>query len=387
MKKENSKDNKEKKGKKNFKIIILIILIIISISCIVFYINANKNLKEQIKNPEIKYETYESIIEYGSNIYFDPEVYFECENCEGIEYETDIEIIENEVIEVGKYYIKFFQKNLETTVIIFIEDTTKPVIDLLSDISVNFDEGDDIEVDFYEFIEVIELSGYEIIIDDSDIDLTKSGEYDITYTVIDDYNNEVSQTIKFKLEINPKITTSTSTSSGSSSGGSSSSGSSSNSGSSSSGSSNSESSSSSSGSSSSGTTTEPAEPAAPAYTSADTAAEADMLKLINEQRAAVGKSALVYDATLYSGAYIRAMELIELFSHTRPDGSMYYTAGTGISGENVYKGYSTSASSAMSAFMNSSGHAANIVSDSYTRVAVKRVYYNNNSYWVQLFGR
>ncbi|MBR1731372.1 MAG: hypothetical protein IJ725_02925, partial [Ruminococcus sp.] len=51
-----------------------------------------------------------------------------------------------------------------------------------------------------------------------------------------------------------------------------------------------------------------------------------VLKLVNQQRAANGLSALVMDRELVDGAMIRAAECKVSFSHTRPNGTSCFTA-------------------------------------------------------------
>lgn len=190
---------------------------------------------------------------------------------------------------------------------------------------------------------------------------------------------------------------SSNSSSGSSNSSSGSSNSSSGSSNSSSGSSNSSSGSSNSSSGSSNTTTttpdpepepepEVVVPSAELYTSADTSAEADMLRLLNEERVKVGLHELTYSSSLYSGAYIRGYEIAEVFSHTRPNGSGWNTVSDDAWGENICMNYAGTASYAVNQFMNSPGHKANMLGEGFTKVAFKRCQYNGAYYWVQLFG-
>ena len=79
-----------------------------------------------------------------------------------------------------------------------------------------------------------------------------------------------------------------------------------------------------------------------------------------------------------------------MFSHTRPDGRSCFTALTdlGISyggaGENIAYGQS-SPEEVMTAWMNSSGHRANILNSSFTKLGVGVYKSGNTIYWVQLF--
>lgn len=112
--------------------------------------------------------------------------------------------------------------------------------------------------------------------------------------------------------------------------------------------------------------------------------------LVNEQRKANGLSALAYRDDVQKAADIRAKEIITNFSHTRPNGTSCFTAlkETGVSyrsaGENIAYGQ-RSPQAVMTAWMNSSGHRANILSSNFTGMAVGHVNYGGVNYWVQLF--
>lgn len=116
----------------------------------------------------------------------------------------------------------------------------------------------------------------------------------------------------------------------------------------------------------------------------------EIVELVNKERAKAGVSPLTSDPTLNSIAQMRAEELIQLFSHTRPNGSDCYSALTeaGVScstaGENIAMN-SYSASSVMDAWMNSSGHKANILSSSYKKIGVGAYRYGGYTYFVQFF--
>ncbi|MGN0496595.1 MAG: CAP domain-containing protein [Lachnospiraceae bacterium] len=114
----------------------------------------------------------------------------------------------------------------------------------------------------------------------------------------------------------------------------------------------------------------------------------DVLKLVNQQRANNGLSPLKMDIDLYKAAMVRAKEISTYFSHTRPDGTMCYTACSKIYGENIAAGY-PSASSVMAGWMESEGHRANILTSGYTSIGIA-CYFDPNSYygyhWVQVFG-
>jgi len=116
-----------------------------------------------------------------------------------------------------------------------------------------------------------------------------------------------------------------------------------------------------------------------------------VLKLVNQQRAANGLSALTMDSALVDGAMLRAAECKVSFSHTRPNGTSCFTAlaEAGINyrgaGENIAYGQ-RSPEEVMNGWMNSSGHRANILNANFTTIGVG--YYqaaNGVKYWSQMF--
>ena len=115
-----------------------------------------------------------------------------------------------------------------------------------------------------------------------------------------------------------------------------------------------------------------------------------VIDLVNQEREKKGLSPLEMNETLMGGCEIRAEELVEKFSHTRPDGSSCYTVvqseyGSSYIGENIAEGY-TSPEHVMNGWMNSSGHRANILKKEYEEIGVGCYVYNGRKYWVQLFG-
>ena len=124
-------------------------------------------------------------------------------------------------------------------------------------------------------------------------------------------------------------------------------------------------------------------------TGTSSAAQA-VLAEVNAARAQNGLSALTLDANMNRAAAVRAAELAQSFSHTRPNGSRGLTAlnEAGVSyrtaGENIASGQQT-AQAVVSAWMNSSGHRANILSSSFGRMGVGQATIGGRTYWVQLF--
>ena len=101
--------------------------------------------------------------------------------------------------------------------------------------------------------------------------------------------------------------------------------------------------------------------------------EDKILAQTNAYRAEYGMSPLEADAVLTSDAEIRATEAQASFSHTRPDGQPFYTAGSGTAyGENLSKNF-IDADEMMDAWMASPSHRDNILGD-YTHMGVGVVY-------------
>ena len=109
--------------------------------------------------------------------------------------------------------------------------------------------------------------------------------------------------------------------------------------------------------------------------------------LVNSERAANGLPALVWDNNLESTSSVRAQECSVSFSHTRPNGSAWYTVNSKImGGENLAYGY-YDASSAVNAWMDSPTHRENILWPEFTKIAIS-VYAADDGtyYWAQEFG-
>ena len=117
----------------------------------------------------------------------------------------------------------------------------------------------------------------------------------------------------------------------------------------------------------------------------------EVVELVNAERAKEGLSPLSIDTNVQAAAMVRAKECEERFSHTRPDGTSFATAlkeqnvSYKRAGENIAWGQ-RSPKEVMKAWMNSSGHRANIMNPNFTTIGVG--YYENangTDYWCQLF--
>lgn len=116
-----------------------------------------------------------------------------------------------------------------------------------------------------------------------------------------------------------------------------------------------------------------------------------VVELVNKEREKRNLAPLSIDMRVQAAAQVRAQECEQSFSHTRPDGSGFATAlkeqkvSYRTAGENIAWGQ-RSPEEVVSAWMNSDGHRANILSAKYTSIGVG--YYQNANgvkYWSQLF--
>lgn len=132
-------------------------------------------------------------------------------------------------------------------------------------------------------------------------------------------------------------------------------------------------------------------PGEPDYEGGQDAYADAVVELVNAERAKAGLSPLTVDEGVAEAAQERAVEIKGTFSHTRPDGSNFSTAldQKGVSyrsvGENIASGQN-SPEAVMQSWMNSSGHRANILKESFTSIGVG--HYKDaggTDYWTQLF--
>lgn len=113
---------------------------------------------------------------------------------------------------------------------------------------------------------------------------------------------------------------------------------------------------------------------------------AQVVAQVNAERARYGLSALQADADLTSAARLRAQEITQTFSHTRPDGSSWSSVSAKAYGENIARGQSTP-DKVMAAWLSSQGHRENILRSSFGSIGVCAYRLNGVLYWVQLFGK
>ncbi len=121
-----------------------------------------------------------------------------------------------------------------------------------------------------------------------------------------------------------------------------------------------------------------------------TSYEKEVVRLVNVERTSRGLKALEQDWQLSRVARYKSQDMKDnsYFSHTSPTygspfnmmksfGISYRTAG-----ENIARGQKTPAA-VVNAWMNSSGHRANILNSSFTHIGVG--YVADENYWTQMF--
>ncbi|MGW1622039.1 CAP domain-containing protein [Streptomyces sp. NPDC002172] len=136
----------------------------------------------------------------------------------------------------------------------------------------------------------------------------------------------------------------------------------------------------------------PVKTAAPITSSEEAVVEAEVLKLVNEERAKVGCSAVSASSSLtkLAEAFSDDMAARNFFDHTDPDGKTPWdrAAAAGISnlgGENIARGQAT-AQAVMDAWMNSEGHRANILNCDFKTLGVGVHFGEGGPWWTQDFG-
>ncbi len=120
----------------------------------------------------------------------------------------------------------------------------------------------------------------------------------------------------------------------------------------------------------------------------------EVLSLVNNIRANNNLGQLTWGTTCESAANIRANEITQYYSHTRPDGSAWSTAcpnpeSGGISGENLAIGNAAvSPVTVVMLWMGSDSHRENILNPDYTKLAVGFNFDLDSTYktyWSQFF--
>ena len=113
---------------------------------------------------------------------------------------------------------------------------------------------------------------------------------------------------------------------------------------------------------------------------AKASSEEDVLAMMNTVRESAGLQAFVMDEDLQDIAEIRAVECSQRFSHTRPDGSAWYTVSKLTNGENLAHAVNDTQQrpeNVVYAWTLSKKHYANLVKSSFTSVGI--AYYCNDN--------
>ena len=120
----------------------------------------------------------------------------------------------------------------------------------------------------------------------------------------------------------------------------------------------------------------------------------EVLTLVNAERKKAGLESLSWGTTCEGAAETRAQEIMQSYSHTRPDGTEWLTACPipttgGYAGENLAMGSTTvSPPTVVAAWMNSKDHRENILNPNYTKLSVGFIFDPNTvykTYWSQFF--
>ena len=117
-----------------------------------------------------------------------------------------------------------------------------------------------------------------------------------------------------------------------------------------------------------------------------------VVALVNEERAAYGLHPLKTMTNLTKAAQKRSEEIVTVFDHTRPDGSSCFTVlddydvSWSAVGENIAAGQGTP-EAVVEAWMNSSGHRKNILSEKFDYIGVGCTETSSGYriYWTQVF--
>ena len=118
--------------------------------------------------------------------------------------------------------------------------------------------------------------------------------------------------------------------------------------------------------------------------------EEEVLKLVNAERAKRSLSPLSTNTGITNVAHLRAKEIAQYFSHTRPNGKNCFTAADELgvahsyAGENIAFNYPTPAD-VVKGWMDSQGHRDNILNSRFTKIGVGCYEINGALYWVQFF--
>ena len=380
--KNESQIGKEKKGKKVIKtIIIFLLLILIAVGACV-YINKDSIFKEESGKVEIyKNIEFEEELKLEAGEEFDINSYIK--RVVGGELIIDEEAIkEIDTKKVGETTIKLSVKDANGEIQEFecklnIVDTVKPEIKGAKS-KIEMTAGD--KVDLLDGITAKDAIDGEIEVKvDGKYDIDKAGEYKLKYVAEDKSGNKAEK--EFTLVVNKKEETKTTTTTNKSNN------------TTTSNKTNTTTNKSNTTSNKTNTTTNKNNTTTSKNTSNKTNTSSSgsyqsasgLLALVNSTRKSAGVGNVSWSSSLESAAKTRAKELATSYSHTRPNGSAFYTVNSNVYAENIANGYG-SANSVHNAWVGSSGHYKNITNSSYKTMGAACYVINGQYYWVEVFG-
>ncbi|MER7177135.1 CAP domain-containing protein [Streptomyces mesophilus] len=136
----------------------------------------------------------------------------------------------------------------------------------------------------------------------------------------------------------------------------------------------------------------PEKPAAPSTPDTQSGAEAQVLTLVNQERAQAGCQPVEADAELAELASDFSADMASrgFFDHTDPDGDTPWDRADAVGianlgGENIARGQAN-AQSVMDSWMKSPGHRANILNCEYKTLGVGAHFGSGGPWWTQDFG-
>ena len=113
---------------------------------------------------------------------------------------------------------------------------------------------------------------------------------------------------------------------------------------------------------------------------------AEIVKDYTPEKVAAGLAELKWSNSLEMAAMIRATEIKQSFSHTRPNGTAWYTVNQNdCYGENLARGFNT-AEDTVTGWKNSPTHNANLMDPGFKTCAIAIYEENGSYYWAQEFG-
>lgn len=361
-------NEKEKKSKKWVKKLIITLALMIIATGVCVYINKDSILKKESGKVEI----YKNI-EFAEKLELEAGEKFDINNyikrVIGGELIIDEEVINKiDTKKVGKTTIKLSVKDANGEIQEFecklnIVDTIKPEIKGAKS-KIDITIGD--KVDLLDSITAKDAIDGEIEVKvEGKYNIDKVGEYDLKYVAEDKSGNKAEK--EFTLVVNKKEETKNTTITTTNK---------SNTTSNKTNTATSKNNTSTSNDTSNKTTTS----SLGSYQSAS-----GLLTLVNSTRKSAEVENVSWSSSLESAAKTRAKELATSYSHTRPDGSAFYTVNSNVYAENIAYGY-TSVNSVHNAWVGSSGHYKNITNSSYKTMGAACYVANGQTYWVELFG-